>query len=106
MRIQPITPMTYPFFLIALDYLTREACDDAAALVLPAGATGTDEAALGAVVDHQFQRFFLEAPSSEEKAASVTAMQSCLQSPNTCPPERVGRRFCSALLKSARFSTY
>lgn len=96
---------TGPFFTMALDAITREACG-AGDKVLPAGSSGTDEAALQAIVDHQYDRFFLGKASTEEKAASVTAMQACLQSTNTCPAALVGRRYCSALLKSARFSTY
>ncbi|MCC6811616.1 MAG: DUF1549 domain-containing protein [Deltaproteobacteria bacterium] len=94
-----------PFFLMSLDYLTREACETTSLANIAPG-SGTDEASLQAIADLQFQRFFLTTPSPEEKSASVLAMQSCLQSPNTCPPDRVGRRFCSAMLKSARFATY
>jgi hypothetical protein len=96
---------TGPFFTLALDYITREACGGGSTVV-PAGVSGGDDASLGAIADYQFQRFFLTAPSADEKAASVSAMQSCLQSPNTCPTANVARRYCSALLKSARFATY
>jgi hypothetical protein len=93
-----------PFFLMALDYVTREACDTAPIANLGSG--GADETALASVTDTQWKRFFLSEPSAEEKAASVAAMQACLQTPATCPADRVSRRFCSALLKSARFATY
>lgn len=106
---------------IALDRLTREACEDPAASgMIPSGYSGdVSTTGLQSIATFQFQRALLAAPASDELTASVAAMQSCLTADMAadgtptgvaqamqCTAQTVPRRFCSALLKSARFSVY
>jgi len=95
---------TGAFTLMGYDFIAREACEkgDKGA---PAG-NDTSDPALAATVDYQFNRFFLEAPTADEKTAGLTAMKGCLASTQTCTADMVGKRLCAALLKSSRFLTY
>ena len=86
------------------DFIAREACEKGSKGAM--SGSDTSDPALGANVDYQFSRFFLEAPTAEEKTAGLTAMKGCLASTQTCAPDAVGKRFCAALLKSSRFLTY
>ena len=110
-----------PYSEIALDRLTREACEDAAATgMIPTGYSGdVSTTGLQNIATFQFQRALLAAPASDELTASVAAMQSCLAADTgpdgtatgvaqatQCTAQTVPQRFCSALLKSARFSVY
>jgi hypothetical protein len=106
---------------MALDRLVREACEDSAATgMIPVGFAGdVSTTGLQTIATFQFQRTLLEAPAADELTASVQAMQACLQSDtaadgtptgiaasSACTAQTVPQRFCSALLKSARFSVY
>ena len=110
-----------PYTEIALDRLTREACEDSKATgMIPTGYAGdVSPTGLQGIATFQFQRAFLQAPASDELTASVNAMQGCLAADTaadgtptgiaqatSCTAQTVPQRFCSALLKSARFSVY
>ncbi len=110
---------------IAIDKLVRAACEDTAAtgMTPPSYVGDVTPTGLQSIATFQFQTALLAPPASDELAASVTAMQSCLASDtaddatptgvvsgnkatSSCTPATVPQRFCSAVLKSARFSVY